>query len=88
MSILKFQQTEEPCECPTCDLAEKFMELILQSNTVDELEFFVRQLIDEATDLGFKEALVNDINRKIELLEVLDGERDCCEECCNEDCES
>jgi len=71
------QQNQEECECDTCNLVEEYYANIL--NAEDEVELFhwVSELTVEAKKLATKEALIEDIAFKAELLEHMEDECDC-----------
>lgn len=102
MSVLKFQQNEENCECPVCNLIESYSEYIQEADSVEELNDIIRELILEVEEAnyiegykvgytnghkdGYKSALQADIDVKREILAEIE-EDECDCECCDGDCE-
>jgi hypothetical protein len=83
-NIFKFQNEEE-C-CPTCKLVEDFTQFILGADSKEEVSELVNDLVGIAKEIGYKQALVDDINAKIDTLREFEDECDC--DICNEqECE-
>lgn len=76
-----FKFNEEDCECPQCELVEGYTELILDAESVEELKHFLSLAIEDAVELGFKQALLADINHKVKVLDSFDECEFCDDEC-------
>jgi hypothetical protein len=81
--LLKFQQEEE-CDCGVCELVEEYSEMIIDCESVEELQGLLRELIIEAKESGRKEYLMADIDFKLDMLNDSD-EQDFCAECGSDD---
>jgi hypothetical protein len=77
-------QNEEEC-CPTCKLVSDFTNLILNADSKEEVGELVNDLVGISKEIGWKQALVDDINAKIDTLRELDDECDC--DICDQSCE-
>lgn len=84
MSVLKFQQDEETCDCPTCKLINEYTGFILDADTKEEVEDLIVEVVNIAKEFGIRYALEANIHNNIQALKSLDGECDC-EECSCED---
>ncbi|TPF17946.1 hypothetical protein [Priestia megaterium] len=75
--VFQFQQQgQEECECDTCSLVGEYYTNILNAENEVELFHWVSELTAEAKKLATKEALIDDIAFKAELLEDMESELD------------
>lgn len=82
--LFKFQQEDDCCEeCPTCDLLEGYKEIILNSDTEDEVFELLFELFTLAKEIGYKECLHDSISAQVSLLKELECGNGCdCEDGC------
>lgn len=74
--IFKFQkedETDEGC-CEVCQVTDEYLEIALECESPEELRGVLRGLYEDAHLDGFKNALRNDVNMKINILDNIDNE--------------
>lgn len=74
------ENEDQNCDCSICNLISEFLEYIIHAESKEQLEEVVRGLVMEAKNEGWKEALIADVNMKMELLDDLHGHCDCDDE--------
>lgn len=74
--IFKFQKEEDYDEacCEACQITDEYLEIALECESPEELRGVLRGLYEDAHLDGFKQALHNDVNMKIDLLDNIDNE--------------
>lgn len=70
--IIQFKNEQEEHCCPSCDLAEEYMDYVIDTETPSELFSVLRDLVQEAKDLGVKDYLVHELESKSNLLDYLE----------------
>jgi hypothetical protein len=75
--IYNLNNNEKHCECPACELAREYSELIKTAENEKQLFDILRELISEAGELELVRFLQEDISQKAHLLDHLCGECDC-----------
>lgn len=70
------ENIEEDYCCPTCEMIDDFSFFLFDAENIDEIRAIVTDLVNEAKDLGYKQALINDALTKIEIVEEWDKEQD------------
>lgn len=84
--IFKFQKQEQEECCPRCELHEDFFNAIIQSDSEEQVHELVGALIDIVEKSAYKQAIVDELHNKMELLNQLD-KADCPCENCDDSCE-
>jgi hypothetical protein len=75
-------QPLEPSECcPTCELIHDMATDIVSAESFDEIVGILHALHDIAHEQGHREALIQDIQVKMSILDDMDGNCDCEEDC-------
>ena len=81
--IFKFQKGEECCS--TCQLVEEYFTYIMEADTADEVYELLHELVShvqyDSYKEGYRDALVHDVESKLNYLQEIDQECDC--EKCN-----
>ncbi len=75
----------EEHQCPVCSLVEETVNSIMDTENVHELIAVVEEAVERAMILGERNAIIDDINEKIEYAKFLENELECGRNC---DCES
>lgn len=65
---------EEKCACEHCSVARDYTEFVMQAKNEDEVFNIIRGMFDEAHDTGYQQALYDDIQLKIQMMNQNDSE--------------
>lgn len=69
--IYKFDNNEEQCECPFCQLAHEFMTYIKDCENDEELFDILRGLVGEASKLSLIDFMQQEIETNVEMINHL-----------------
>ncbi len=70
--------------CPHCELTEAYTNALLEAEDEQEIRDIVSNLVDEAMILGVKDAVMTDIENKMQALKEIEQIMDCdgdCDDC-------
>ncbi|MBD1379200.1 hypothetical protein [Metabacillus arenae] len=82
--LLNFQK-EENCDCEICELVNEYGEIIQDADSLEELHSIIAELISEARSIGYKDALMQDVQNKMNILDEIHGVCNC-DECDEDNC--
>ncbi|WEG18514.1 hypothetical protein PQ478_08530 [Alkalihalophilus pseudofirmus] len=87
-NLFKFQEEEQhhELECRDCGMLKDYYEMILDSDTEDELRELIESLFFVAKEEGYKQCLVHGAVAQMKLLDELNSQ--CPPDCdCEDECE-
>lgn len=74
-NIFPFQgNDEEVCECPHCKHVDDHLQVALFADDKEELEEILRSLYDSGRKEGYREAMIQDISVKSDILDDMEDE--------------
>lgn len=68
MSDLFNFDNEEECMCEACQMTESYLNIALETNSVEELRNVLRGLFDDGFNTGYEDALRDDVGFKLDML--------------------
>ncbi len=75
--VVKFpKEKPEECICDKCQLTDEYLQYIEMTNNNDELKEELRDLVEQAFRLGYRKAIMDDLDNKLELLNHIESDFD------------
>ena len=76
-NVVEFpKEKSEECLCDSCQLTDEFLEYATYAETKEELKEVLRDLVEEAHNLGYRKAIMDDLDNKLELLNHIESDFD------------
>ncbi len=75
--VVKFpKEMTEECLCDLCQLADEYMQYIVMADNKEELREDLRDVVEQAFQLGYKKAIEDDLDNKLALLNHIESDFD------------